>query len=185
MMFVLFLSSNTVFLLRVSAHSRSALHSEGAHSLETKLHHVGALRGKLVATALEALFIEDNDLAGKWRQLSVFILGENPENRCFRLTFQWPENLVQWCVILSGRWKQHSGWNDRNYKETIPAEPLWLIWEINQTRKISYVPTGICNAWNESLHSNAPTTKLCKRNHADSGSQTKFKWTEPDSMGNF
>lgn len=185
MMFVLFLSSNTVFLLRVSAHSRSALHSEGAHSLETKLHHVGALRGKLVATALEALFIEDNDLAGKWRQLSVFIWVEKPENRCFSLTFQWPENLVQWCVILSGRWKQQSGWNDRNYKETIPAEPLWLIWEINQTREISYVPTGICNAWNESLHSNAPTTKLCKRNHSDSGSQTKFKWTEPDSVGNF
>lgn len=75
MMLLHFFSS---FLLCVSAHSRSALHSEGANSLETKLHHVGALRGKLVATALEALFIEDNDLAGKRRQLSVIICGEKP-----------------------------------------------------------------------------------------------------------
>lgn len=66
----LFFSYNTVFPVCVSAHSRSALHSERAHSLETKLHHIAALRGELVAPALEALFIEDNDLPGKWRRMS-------------------------------------------------------------------------------------------------------------------
>lgn len=48
--------------MRVSVHSRSALHPEGAHSLEAELHHVAALRGELMATALEALLVEDNDL---------------------------------------------------------------------------------------------------------------------------
>lgn len=43
-------------------YSRSTLHSEGTHGLEAKLHHVAALRGELMAAALEALLIEDNDL---------------------------------------------------------------------------------------------------------------------------
>lgn len=46
-------------------HLRSALHLEGAHSLEAELHHVAALGSELMATALEALLIEDNDLSGK------------------------------------------------------------------------------------------------------------------------
>lgn len=41
---------------------RSALHLEGPHSLKTKFHHIAALGGELMATTLEALLIEDNDL---------------------------------------------------------------------------------------------------------------------------
>lgn len=47
-------------------YSRSALHPEGAHGLEAKLHHIAALGGELMATALEALLIEDNDLREKY-----------------------------------------------------------------------------------------------------------------------
>lgn len=57
--FCLFFSSG-LFL-----HLRSALHLEGAHSLKAELHHVAALGGELMATALKALLIEDNDLSGK------------------------------------------------------------------------------------------------------------------------
>lgn len=46
---------------------RSTLHLEGAHGLEAELHHIAALGGELVAAALEALLIEDNDLIGKYR----------------------------------------------------------------------------------------------------------------------
>lgn len=58
-LFFVFFSSGLFF------HLRSALHLEGAHSLEAELHHVAALGGELMATALEALLIEDNDLSGK------------------------------------------------------------------------------------------------------------------------
>lgn len=49
-------------------YSRSTLHPEGAHSLEAELHNVAALRGELMAPALEALLIVDNDLFGRQRQ---------------------------------------------------------------------------------------------------------------------
>lgn len=50
-------------------HLRSALHLEGPHSLKAEFHHIAALGGELMAAALEALLVEDNDLPGK--------LGEN------------------------------------------------------------------------------------------------------------
>ncbi len=53
--------------MRVSVYSRSTLHPEGAHSLEAKLHHIAALGGELMAAALEALLVEDNDLTGECR----------------------------------------------------------------------------------------------------------------------
>lgn len=44
----------------------------------------------------------DADMAASTIECVYLCGGEkNPGNRCFRLTFQWPENLVQWCVILS------------------------------------------------------------------------------------
>lgn len=43
-------------------YSRSALHPEGAHTLEAELHHIAALGGELMAAALEALLIVDNNL---------------------------------------------------------------------------------------------------------------------------
>lgn len=46
----------------MSIYSRSTLHPQGAHGLEAELHHVAALGGELMATALEALLVEDNDL---------------------------------------------------------------------------------------------------------------------------
>lgn len=46
-------------------HLRSALHLEGPHSLKTKFHHIAALGGELMAAALEALLVEDNDLSKK------------------------------------------------------------------------------------------------------------------------
>lgn len=58
-------SSFVFFSSGLFFHLRSTLHLEGAHSLETELHHVAALGGELMATALEALLIEDNDLSGK------------------------------------------------------------------------------------------------------------------------
>lgn len=42
----------------------------------------------------------------------VYLWGKVHENRSFRFTFQWPENLVQWCVILSGKR------SERNYIES-------------------------------------------------------------------
>lgn len=54
-----------------SVYSRSTLHPEGAHSLEAKLHHVAALGGELMAAALEALLVEDNDLTGKRRRVKA------------------------------------------------------------------------------------------------------------------
>jgi len=50
---------------RVSVNLRATLHSEGAHSLEAELHDIAALGGELVATALEALLVEDDDLTRK------------------------------------------------------------------------------------------------------------------------
>lgn len=52
-------------------YSRSALHPEGAHGLEAELHHVAALGGELMATALEALLVEDNDL-GRETQTAMY-----------------------------------------------------------------------------------------------------------------
>lgn len=49
----------------ISVYSRSTLHPQGAHSLEAELHNIATLRGELMATALEALLIKDNDLTGK------------------------------------------------------------------------------------------------------------------------
>lgn len=50
---------------QISVYSRSTLHLEGAHGLEAKLHHVAALRGELMAAALEALLIKHDDLTEK------------------------------------------------------------------------------------------------------------------------
>lgn len=49
----------------VALHLRSALHLEGPHSLKAEFHHVAALGSELMAAALEALLVEDNDLPGK------------------------------------------------------------------------------------------------------------------------
>lgn len=53
--------------MHLGVYSRSTLHLEGAHSLEAELHHVAALGGELMSTALEALLIKDNDLRGNYR----------------------------------------------------------------------------------------------------------------------
>lgn len=46
-------------------YSRATLHPEGAHGLKAELHHIAALGGELVAAALEALLVVDDDLLMK------------------------------------------------------------------------------------------------------------------------
>ena len=66
------------FCRHIWVNLRSTLDSQGANSLEAELHDIAALGGELVATALEALLVEDNDLR-KGKVLSKF--GENvPSN---------------------------------------------------------------------------------------------------------
>ena len=59
------------FRRRIWVNLRATLHSQGADSLEAELHDIAALGGELVATALEALLVEDNDLS-KEKVLSKF-----------------------------------------------------------------------------------------------------------------
>lgn len=66
-------------------YSRATLHPEGAHGLESKLHHIAALRGELVAAALEALLIVDNDLLEKRGRVKTEFCKHAP----------WPKSLWQ------------------------------------------------------------------------------------------
>lgn len=53
-------------------HSRSALHSQWAHGLETELHDIAALWGELMVTTLEALLVVHDDLEDRgWALLKI------------------------------------------------------------------------------------------------------------------
>lgn len=67
----LLLSADIKQFFYLCVYLRSALHLEGAHGLEAELHHIAALGGELMATALEALLIEDNDLRGRYRRVWI------------------------------------------------------------------------------------------------------------------
>lgn len=107
-------------------HSRSALHSQWAHGLETELHDIAALWGELMVTTLEALLVVHDDLEdrgwapniykdfkgtiktwmlgkrpnGKWTTIKVQHQRLHIKNYTSELQQNLPDNSIAWALAI-------------------------------------------------------------------------------------